>query len=261
MDPAPATLTVLGSGNAFHQDGRLSQALLVQRARGAPYLVDAGPSAAAALRAHAPEAAPPDRLFVTHLHGDHVFGWPFLLLQMALEERRERPFRVIGPAGTRESLTALARAAYGDLLDRPPFPLSWTELPVERGALELDDDGGGPGLRVETVPMAHHPTSLGYRFSDGGGGPVLAISGDTAWCDGLEALARGADRLAVECTSDEPLGAPHVALDELREKRARLEAPHVLLVHLCDEVATSLARDPLPGVDAAWDGLRWPLSG
>ena len=125
-------LRFLGTGNAFNTDGRGSQSLWVEPAGGEPFVVDAGPTALAAMARWKLEPGSLGRLFLTHLHGDHIAGWPFLVLYFVFAAHRSRPFAVFGPAGSRERLETLARVCYGDLLaaDNLPFALDFRELPV-----------------------------------------------------------------------------------------------------------------------------------
>jgi ribonuclease BN (tRNA processing enzyme) len=241
-------IRLLGTGNAFHESGRGSQSILLEDGASGATLVDVGPTAPMAMARFdvAPDRV--DRLFLTHLHGDHTAGWPFLLLDLTFRSRRTAPLDVWGPRGTEESLTGLARLCYQGLLDAPPFPIRWHELEI---AEARDRETGD--VRFDTVPMRHHPTSLAYRFR--AGGATVAVSGDTAWCDGLERLAEGVDVLLVECTTVERQSHPHVSLSELRAGVERLAARRIVLVHLTDEVAEDLARDPLPRVVAGHDGL------
>lgn len=239
----------LGTGTAYNQDGRGCQSILIRPSAAGEFLVDVGPTALAAIEGQRVSTERLDRLFVTHLHGDHVGGWPFLVLRMALMEPRSRPFEVIGPEGCREALEGLLRhTAYDDLVSGK-FEIAYRELAVEpANDLAIDD-----GLSVDVFPMEHHPSSIAYRFRLGD--LRVAVSGDTGWCNNLEELARGSDLLILECSSVEPQPVTHLSLAELREKIDRLEAERLVLVHLPDRVASALARDPLARVEAAHDGL------
>jgi ribonuclease BN (tRNA processing enzyme) len=245
-----ARIEFLGTGTAFQSDGRGAAAVLIRPDSAAPFLVDVGPTALLAMTRFGVDCGRIDRVFLTHLHGDHVAGWPFLLLDLCLVQKRRRPLDVHGPPGTRACLEGLSRLCFGEILEpaRLGFAVRWDELPVEAAA---GLDAGG--LRFDVLPMEHHPTSIAFRFDIAG--RRVAVTGDTRWCAGLEALARGSDLLVLECTTARPTGYPHVSLAELRERRDALGDCDVVLVHLDDEVAAELAASPLPRVVAAHDGM------
>jgi len=190
-----------------------------------------------------------DRLFVTHLHGDHTAGWPFLLLHMVIRDRRTRPFDVYGPKGVRECLDALAARCFGDVMDRQSFDVRFHELEVE----ERRGVDGRYGMQFDVLPMEHHASSIGYRFHVDGA--RVAVTGDTAWCDNLKRLADGCDVLIAECTSVIPEAPGHLCLEEVRSRRKGLGAGQILLVHLTDAVAEELARVPVADLLATYDGM------
>jgi len=83
-------LTVLGSGDAFGAGGRGFSAYLVE-APGATFLVDCGPTVLQGLKR---AGCPPERIdfvLLSHLHGDHFGGVPFLFMQYTYEAPRTRP--------------------------------------------------------------------------------------------------------------------------------------------------------------------------
>jgi ribonuclease BN (tRNA processing enzyme) len=256
-DVGPVTtahLQFLGTGTAFHTDGRGSQCVLVCPAASPAFLVDLGPTAMAAAVRYGVRTDRLDRLFITHLHGDHVAGWPFLLLHMNFVERRSRPFEVHGPVGLRDCLEGLMSLCYPDVLHDPQlgFDIVYHELPIVSRA---GYDAGATGF--DTEPMDHHPSSLGYRFRVDG--TTVAVTGDTRWGECVGRLATSSDVLVIECSSVERHPHSHVCLDEIRDGRDVLGDCEVVLVHLTDEVAARLAADPIAGVVAAYDGMIYPL--
>ena len=251
---AQGSITFLGTGTAFHTGGRGSQSLFVRPPRGSPLLVDVSPTSIAAALRHGVDLASVDRLFLTHLHGDHVAGWPFLFLHFLFVHARSRPFDVYGPEGSRRTLEGLLELCYAELVDRARFALRYHELPVR----EAEGLAVGEAARLDTLPMLHHASSIGLRLRlpRAAGECVVAVSGDTAWCPAVPRLAAGADVLVLECTSVGGGVEGHLSLEELRRHAAELGSRRIVLVHLTDEVTADLATDPLPRTLAAHDGLE-----
>ncbi len=248
---SPHRIRFLGTGTAFHTDGRGCQAILFRPAGRGGVLLDVGPDTMRAFAAQQADPSTVDTVFITHLHGDHTAGWPFLLLQWIYVDRRESPLQVIGPAGIREHLEALARLAYGDLVQEQAFEIGYTEL----GWGEERRGTTAAGLSFLAVPVDHHPSSLGFRIE--ASGLTFSVSGDTSWCAGLERVTSGCDVAIVECTYLTPGPGAHLSLEEIRRHRGQLGDGRLVLVHLPDAVAKELATDPLARTVAAHDG--WVL--
>lgn len=102
-------------------------------------------------------ALPPGKLnkiFITHLHGDHLFGLPGLLCSRSMQGN-SLPLTLYGPKGLREFVEVALRLSG-----------SWTDYPldiVEIGpGLVLDD----AGYRVTAWPLNHPVECYGYRIEE-----------------------------------------------------------------------------------------------
>jgi ribonuclease BN (tRNA processing enzyme) len=261
-------LTILGSSDAFNSAGRCHASYLVD-GEGLPTVaVDFGATSLLALHRAGMRATALDAVLITHLHGDHFGGLPFLLLDGMYSDRRTAPLTLIGPVGLTERLGRLFSALYPDIWERPrPFELRIHELGAGESCL-LE------GLRVEAFAASHmEPPDfpLCFRLAaerPGGVTRVLAFSGDTEPCDGLRAAATGADLLVAECSGLAPPCGRHITWLDWRRLFAELlevaRVPRVVLSHLDREVrarADELRCDIPTGVEVTFadDGLTFDV--
>src|SRR5437764_12712299 len=82
-------LVVLGAGDAFGSGGRRQSSYLV-RGRTATFLMDAGPTVLAALKDAGQPTDSIDFVLLSHLHGDHFAGLPFMIMEYLYERPRSR---------------------------------------------------------------------------------------------------------------------------------------------------------------------------
>ncbi|MCW5893508.1 MAG: MBL fold metallo-hydrolase [bacterium] len=236
-------VTVLGSGDAFGSGGRFHSAYLVETP-GATFLLDCGPSILQALKR---ARVAPDRLdfvLLTHFHGDHFAGVPFLFMDYRYESRRTRPFTVFGPPQVERRVRALFSALYEKTADEPsPFPVAYRELATEV-AVEV------AGVRVTPLPVPHVCELVSFAYRIEAAGRTLVYSGDTAWTDDLVRYTHGADLFVCECSTWETKLDIHVSYPEVATHAPKLGCKRLLLTHLgseplarLDEITLEVARD------------------
>ncbi|GAC1601484.1 MAG: MBL fold metallo-hydrolase [Myxococcales bacterium] len=251
-----ARVLALGSADAFCSGGRGHTCWLVDDspASAGPALIDAGATVLAALGRAGVDPQRIDAVHFTHLHGDHIAGWPFLVLDGMYRAKRTRPLVATGPAGTRARLEQLFAACYADAAGRrPPFPIEVQELAPGDTALVS-------GRRITALRAQHmRPPHVALSLRIEGPAGTLAFTGDTGAHEGLVALCRGAGALFAECTDLEaPLagggeqsaapdypasaGRRHLSWEELRAWLPRLGVRRVVLGHLSSAVRAARTR-------------------
>jgi len=94
------------------------------------------------------------RIFISHLHGDHVLGIPGLLATMTLLQR-ERPLHMYGPKGLTDFIKA-----FSSVLGGPAFPLYINEI-LNPGILYE-----GQGYTVSAVKVNHDCPSWGFILEE-----------------------------------------------------------------------------------------------
>lgn len=233
---------LLGTGDPFAHGGRLQSCTLVEW-RGQRFLVDCGATVLVALQRWGINPSSIDGIVLTHLHGDHAAGLPFLLLDGAIgphdgadRPARRRPLVVAGPEGTEAFVsTAMELCRWQEAyhaVERAGW-LSYTTLrPGEPAVL-------GP-LHITAFAAVHTPEALMLRIDCAG--RTLAFSGDTAWTDALIDAAAGADLFLCHVYSFAIPQTTMLSYAALRAQRHRLTCRRLVLTHIGAELEQRLAE-------------------
>jgi ribonuclease BN (tRNA processing enzyme) len=241
-------LTIAGSGDAFGSGGRLNTCFWLETAKGT-LLVDCGASALPALKAHALDPNRIDAIIVSHLHGDHFGGLPFLLLDGQFLSRREKPLLIAGPPGTRARLGA-ALEVFFPKSTGSKWRFSWQVVEITPG--READVVGHALLTAEVIHQSGAP-STALRLSDGE--KVFAYSGDTEWTDALLPIAAEADLFVCECYAHAGRMTGHMSWEMLQTRLPDLRARRIMVTHMNPSVLARLGEIRAAGVLVADDGL------
>ena len=231
----------IGSGDSFGNGGRFQTCILVD-VDDYRFLIDCGATSLVALKRASVDPGSIDAVLLTHFHGDHCGGVPYLILDGQFT-KRERPLVVAGPPGVRERMTAVFEAAL-PTSSRTEQRFAVTYVEFGEKATQI-----GP-LEVVALPVAHLaetvPHGLRVRVDD----RIVAYTGDTDWCAVLPRLAEAADLFIAEAYSFEKHIPQHLSHATLLAHREELRAKRIVLTHAGtetlarhDELAWSLADD------------------
>jgi ribonuclease BN (tRNA processing enzyme) len=238
-------VTVLGAGDAFSSGGRRQSGYFVEAANTA-FLLDCGTTTLLALKSLNIAVERIDFVAISHLHGDHFGGLPFLFLEYLYERPRSRPLIIAGPPGIEERVRTLHQTMYRELAARGLcFSLQFFELTPDTAATI-----GGVHVFPFRVPHQERDISLGYRVSVDG--KALLYSGDCGWNENLVQYSQNTDLFICECCYFTTQTAFHVSYPQIVEQRDRLGCKRLLLSHLGREV---LERIDEVTIACADDGL------
>jgi len=239
------TVRFVGSGDSFGSGGRFQTCLLVD-GPGCRFAIDFGTSSLIALAQQGIEHNSIDAIVLSHLHGDHCGGVPFLLIDAMLGARRTRPLTIAGPRDLRARMDAIREALFpGSHVMAPRFPLHCIEMEPGRPHAVLD--------LVLTPESARHtretnPTALRVEVGD----RVVTYTGDTEWTEDVARAARGADLLIAECYFYDKPVKWHLNYPDVVAHAGRVGAKRLVLTHMSRDMLARAASVP---EECAHDGL------
>lgn len=166
-------------------------------------LVDAPPTLMPQLRRAGINPGSIEHLLFTHWHADHMFGFPFLMLERKYVVKPETPLWIHCRPGGAKILSGLCETGFpGSLLEFIEADLEWSE--AESGTL------GSTGWSYERFPVSHVPATdpHGYLLTHESGFTLLHC-GDSGPCDGIESRAARADAILVEMGVPDFVDSPY----------------------------------------------------
>lgn len=245
-------LTVVGCGDAFGSGGRGNSCYRIET-NGHVATLDFGASALVQMHRLGLEAQGVRQVFLSHLHGDHFGGLPFLLLDGQFVHRRSEPLTIIGPPGTGARLDAAMEVLF------PRMATNAWRFDFEVREVEPSSTSRHGPLTLTTAEVLHGSgaPSTALRVTDGK--RTIAFSGDTQWTDALLPIAAGADLFICECFAFSGSPHGHMAYETIAEKREALGAKHILLTHMGDEMWARRGEVDEAHFTVAEDGLERDL--
>lgn len=121
------------------------------------YLIDCGEGTQVQLRKHKIKFSRIDRIFISHLHGDHFFGLIGLISTFSLLNR-QNDLHVYGPKGIKDIILLQIKLSKS----YTSYNLYFHELESESSELIYEDDK----VSVTTIPLKHRVYTNGFLFRE-----------------------------------------------------------------------------------------------
>lgn len=237
-------LKVIGCGDAFGSGGRLNTCFYVD-AGAVRFLVDCGASSLPGLKQHGIQVDDIDAIVISHFHGDHYGGLPFVLLDAAVNGRI-KTLQIISPVGGQRRIAALLDLLYPgtEVLERLDVEF------LEYRANEVIDFGN---WRVQAFDVIHSERALPHGLRIEVLDKVIAYSGDTSWTETLFTLSEQADIFICECNFLDSQVKGHMNYLELERRFPEFSCRRMLLTHFDQQML-----DRLDEIKVEWlsDGLE-----
>ncbi len=147
-------LTILGSCSAYPTLNRFTTSQILQ-INGRSFLIDCGEGAQIQLRKNKIKFNSIEDILISHLHGDHFFGLPGLILTFNLLGR-EKPLNIYGPKGIKKIIVSLLKI--GNTWTN--YKLNFTELKNPKSEIIYDKND----ISITTIPLYHGIYTNGFLF-------------------------------------------------------------------------------------------------
>lgn len=121
------------------------------------YLIDCGEGTQVQLRKHKIKFSRIDRIFISHLHGDHFFGLIGLISTFSLLNR-QNDLHIYGPKGIKDVILLQIKLSKS----YTSYNLYFHELESEASELIYEDDK----VAVTTIPLKHRVYTNGFLFRE-----------------------------------------------------------------------------------------------
>jgi ribonuclease BN (tRNA processing enzyme) len=189
-----------------------------------------------------------DAIILSHLHGDHFGGIPFLILHAHFVTDRKRPLVIAGPPGLEQRIRAAQEIMFPDS--------SSIELCFDLVFVELEPGSHSTvcGADIECFEVCHPSGAPPLALRIRAGERLFAFSGDTKWLDMLPTVARDADLFMCECYAFEEEVPNHVRYRDIEANLGALGARRVMINHLGPEPLARIDEFD-PSLEIAEDGM------
>lgn len=149
-------LTILGTSAAvpYHNRGLSGQVLNIRERL---FLIDCGEGTQMSLNKYSVKKSKINHIFISHLHGDHVFGLAGVLTSMAMESRKH-VLTIFGPKGVEEYVMTIFRLTHYV----SPFPIQFVEIDHTVVTQLIDNEV----FEVKSFPLKHRVPTVGYVFKE-----------------------------------------------------------------------------------------------
>ena len=150
------SLTILGSSSALPTSKRFLTAHLVNHDERF-FLLDCGEGTQIQLRRFGNKMARINHIFISHLHGDHVFGIFGLLSTMNMHGRKT-PLHIYSHPKLEEIITSHLNYFNDDI----KFPIHYHHIGATKSQILYEDNK----LEISTIPLKHRIPCVGFLIKE-----------------------------------------------------------------------------------------------
>lgn len=172
-------------------------------------------------------------IVITHLHGDHYFDLPFIILNEYARGRKENLI-IVGPKELKKKLDVLTKLAFNNRLNK--YLANLNIFFIDSNTVQnnqIDDD-----LYLSSIKLVHGEVKFNYGYIFKQGEKALGITGDTEMCPGLTYMLKKVNYILIDVNDKK---GKHLDLDKFKELVKTYQVNYIP-VHFPDEIEEELYK-------------------
>lgn len=192
-------------------------------------LIDAPPAIPSVLYKNNKELCNIEKIFITHLHGDHYFGLPFLLLEYYLVGR-DMELSIYGDEKLEENVRKLINLAYPDIDYDAVIKKGMVKYYpiINHEIINLTED-----VKIEPIKSKHTDVeTFGFIVEDK---EIRAYySADSEWFEEMNKCIEKVDYVILDGSLQEVTLPGHMSLNRIEEIARNYKNKKFFVVHRCN---------------------------
>jgi ribonuclease Z len=241
-------IDLIGTGGPELTPERAGASTLIRTA-GEAFLFDAGRGALQGIYRSGAGAQSITKIFLTHLHNDHIEGLPPLWITPWFLLGRKERLEVWGPPGTQNMIDGMRKMFAHDLEQRSNARFRREDLDIAVHEVAAGTVYESPGVRIVAVEAEHHEGNPAFAYRFERQGKVILLTGDTTLTASLTQAAAGADVIISNVAAGTQALERSAAIDAVLNKLMRPEqaAQFFQAAHPRLAVYSHIVKKQLPG--------------
>ncbi|MEW5692064.1 MAG: MBL fold metallo-hydrolase [Candidatus Hydrogenedentota bacterium] len=245
----------LGTGTAIFTKKRGAPGIIIKN-KNETLLFDPGTGTGQRLVLNNIDPREISAIFITHFHIDHTAD--LIPLFFAFKTPGYKPYKrylnIYGPVGLRRLISELKKI-YGDWIKADEYKRNFVEL-KKRCKVNTEE------FTIETFPVPHTTTSLGFKIRERKTGVVVSYSGDTGFSSGFAKFVNNSDILILECSLPDTMAIrTHLTPKDVCEFLKLADVNKVVLTHFYPPVDIpsyfrKISKITKRDIIQAYDGMK-----